>query len=183
MWHCSWRDVNKLTTDQELKTKIRMSPNSNLVNQQVLLGLFREFGWRVAYSSRNDTKIAASLKSTPAWVTVEESWNPRKHYRTCRQFYRLGKGNGIIYSWRLRWSEYSLSSSVCESSRQKSCFPSLSHSLAGSRMSVSSSYCLGAYYVWSSSGTSWNLWVVYFLYLRRRASLQDGMFHLGCLVS
>ena len=54
------------TPDRELtKDQRTIPPKSSLVNQWVLLD---EYGWKLNYRSRNDSKTAASPKSTPACV-------------------------------------------------------------------------------------------------------------------
>lgn len=56
---------------------------------------------------QNDSKTAASLKPTPAWVTAHESWGLTTHCTACRQLKRLKKilsrclscSRGIFGDW------------------------------------------------------------------------------------
>jgi hypothetical protein len=64
----------------------------------MLLGLFWRIWMGVIQRSRNDSKIAAPPKHTPAWLTVHQSWNFGLHWTTWRQLNRLK----CLFQW-LSW--------------------------------------------------------------------------------
>lgn len=49
----------------------------------------QEYGCEVIYSSRNGSKVAASSKPIPVWVTANKSWGPGACHTACRKLNRL----------------------------------------------------------------------------------------------